>query len=492
VRTTAGIAVLLAAVVGAAAQSLAGGDAVRLYEQGLARQLAEDYPGAIDSYRASLLVNAGYVLPMVGLAESFHALGEQDEALKWVVEARRGDRRSLELAVLEARVRAAMGDLALSRTLLKAVLAQAPNDVQARIALARVETADSNRREAALELEQAVSIAPDDPEALLELAQAYEALGQPERADPFLRRAVDRYSEDPRMHLAVGRALLERGDLAGARRSLDRALAIKPKDAEAQLAMAELHLTAGRAREAADQAREALASGDMRIRKAARYLGGLAAARLGDVAGALRSLAETVRLAPDDELARITAENLALRQPRESETFRRELARTHFREGQRLEERNLLPLALLEIRRALRLDPQLNEARLAYADVYRLRGLPIRSLNELVLLRDFYGVRELAVTDRIEEGCSSLAETPASRWLERLGALKGCEALADQYGLARSPVSLAVLTVAPANRATHYGGGAELAEYSRDLLLRQEKHNRQALPLPSCNCSIGL
>ncbi len=465
-------AALVLAASRAAAQVPGPGEAVRLYEQGLARQLAEDYEGAVDSYRASLRANRGYVMPMVGLAESFHALGEQDEALKWALEARKGDRRNLELAVLEARIRAAAGEVAAARALLKGVLAQTPNDAQARIALARVETADGNRREAVLQLEQAVSVAPDDPEALLELARSYEALGQAERADPYLRRALDRYSEDPRIHLAAGRALLDRHDAEGARRALTRALEIKPGYAEAQIALAEAQLAGGQPREAGDEARKALSSSDPRIRRAARYLAGVAAARQNDLTGALRSFVEAVRVAPDDEVARIAAENLALRQPRETEAFRRDLAAYHFREGVRLEERNLLPLALLELRRALRLDPQRNDARLAYAGVYRLRGYPIRSLNELLLLRDFYGVRDPSVTDGIEEGCSSLADTTAGRWIERLGTLKGCDAVADQYGLGRSPVPLAVFTVAAANRESHYGSGQDLADYTRDQLLR--------------------
>ncbi len=480
------VAALLAAALaaaGAAAQAPPAAEAVRLYEQGLSRQLAEDYTGAIDSYHASLRANPAYVLPMVGLAESFHALGEHDEALQWVVEARKGERRSLELAVLEARIRAAAGDLAAARALLGGVLAQAPGDPQARIALARVETADGNRREAVLQLEQAVAAAPDNPEALLELAQAYEAAGQRERADSYLRRALDRTSEDPRIHLAAGRSLLARGDLAGARRSLERALAIRPGYAEAQLALAETHLAAGRFREAADEARKALASADERIRKAARYLGGVAAARLNDAEGALRSLTEAVRIAPDDEVARIAAENLALRRSRETAAFRRDLAAWHYREGRRLEERNLLPMALLELRRALRLDDERTDARLAYAEVHRLRGYPIRALNELLVLRDHYGVREPAVTDAIEEGCSSLADTAAGRWLERLGVLKGCGAVADQYGLARSPAALAVFTVAGSGAEFHYGSAAELAEYARDQLLRYDHLELSDSPL---------
>jgi tetratricopeptide (TPR) repeat protein len=353
------VAVLPALIPGeAAAQQAAGGEAVRLYEQGLARQLAEDYTGAIDAYRASLRVNPAYVLPMVGLAESFHALGEQDEALKWVAQARLGDRRNLELAVLEARIRASRGELGAARALLESVLSQAPNDVQARIARARVEIADGNRREAVLQLEQAASVQPDNPEVLLELSQAYEALGQPERADPLLRRAVERYSEDPRIHLAAGRDLLERGDLEGARRSLERALAIRPGYAAALIALAETYLAAGRPRDAAESAKQALASTDAGLRNAARYLEGVAAARLPDPAEALRNFAEAIRLSPDDEVVRITAENLALRQPKVNDAFRRDLARYHFREGQRLEERNLLALALTELRRALRRTPR--------------------------------------------------------------------------------------------------------------------------------------
>jgi tetratricopeptide (TPR) repeat protein len=487
VRAFLALAFALGTCGAAVPQSAAGGDAVRLYEQGLSRQLAEDYTGAVESYRAALRANVAYVLPMVGLAECFYALGEQDEALKWVGEARKGDRRSLELPVLEARVRTAMSDFAQARAILKAVLTQASNDVQARLALARVEVADGNRREAVVQLEQAVAAAPDNPEALLELSRGYEALGQPEKADPFLRRALDRYSEDPRIHLAAGRALLDRGDLAGARRSLERALSIKPGYTDAYLALATLHLAAGRPREAADAARQALAAADPRGRAEARYLAGAAAAGLGDVADALRQYAEAIRLAPDDEIPRIAAENLALRRPRESESVRKELARYHGREGSRQEERNFLPLALLEMRRALRLDAEARDTRRAYAGVYVLRGFPIRALNELVLLRDFYGVKDPAVADSIEAGCSGLADTPASRWIERLGSLKGCDTIADQYGLSRAPAVLAVLTVAGASRESRFGAAAELADYSRDLMLRYDHLKVADAPLAAAS-----
>ena len=66
-----------------------------------------------------------------------------------------------------------------------------------------------------------------------------------------------------------------------------------------------------------------------------------------------------MRLKPDDEVTRIAAENLSLRFPEKSDSYRRRFARDHLGFGESFAARNHLGKALLEFRRSILLDDEL-------------------------------------------------------------------------------------------------------------------------------------
>ena len=56
-------------------------DPVTLYERGRAEQARSNLLSAVELYRGALIHNPSYAKPLIGLAESFFALEEYDEAL---------------------------------------------------------------------------------------------------------------------------------------------------------------------------------------------------------------------------------------------------------------------------------------------------------------------------------------------------------------------------------------------------------------------------
>jgi tetratricopeptide (TPR) repeat protein len=444
-------------MLSAAAPWAQGSQARILLDLGRQAQLGGDTLGAIEQYRAAMAVNPDYGPALAGLAECFFRLEEYEEALPHALRARRYDQSNLALAVLEGRIRIGLGEMEKARALFNGVLAREKNNLEAQFALAELDIASGQRRNAALKYLETLRIRPDSQQALLALAVLNDSEGDSGGAERYLELALRYHADDPGVRYAAARFALERGDPARAENHLRAALAVRPVFVDASLLLAQVLLVQERAPDAVAAMRELLAA--RRDLPLAWYLLGLAQERSGDLPQALASLASASRLAAEDELARLALENLALARLEIKDESRRRLALPHLERGRRFEERNLLEKALAEYRRCLRLDPESRDGRLAYAGVYRLLGYPAKYRQELEVLRRL-GFQDTAVTDGIEIVDSQLQDTVAADW--------GL----DQYALERRGYSLAAFCLPREVRELHPFAGRQLVEYLKDQLRR--------------------
>ncbi|MFP2912074.1 tetratricopeptide repeat protein, partial [Pyxidicoccus sp. 3LFB2] len=92
-----------------------------------------------------------------------------------------------------------------------------------------------------------LALATDDghPLLLTQLGEEYARLGDLDKAERELRRAVERSPAYYPAHVLLGRVLLESSRYTRARLHLRRAVALKPREPEAYLVLAQLHLQAG-------------------------------------------------------------------------------------------------------------------------------------------------------------------------------------------------------------------------------------------------------
>ena len=441
----------------AAAPWAQGSQARSLLDLGRQAQLGGDTLGAIEQYRAALEVNPDYGPALAGLAECFFRLEEYEEALPHALRARRYDQSNLALAVLEGRIHIGLGEMEQARALFNGVLAREKNNLEAQFALAELDIASGQKRNAALKYLETLRIRPDSQQALLALAVLGDSDGDRGAAERYLELALRYHADDPGVRYAAARFALQRGDPARAESHLRAALAVRPVFVDASLLLAQVLLVRQRAADAVAAMRELLAA--RRDLPLAWYLLGLAYESSGDLPQALASLASASRLAAEDELARLALENLALARLEIKDEARRRLALPHLERGRRFEERNLLEKALAEYRRCLRLDPESRDGRLAYAGVYRLLGYPAKYRQELEVLRRL-GFQDNAITDGIEIVDSQLEDTVAADW--------GL----DQYALERRGYSLAAFCLAREVRELHPFAGRQLAEYLKDQLRR--------------------
>jgi len=111
------------------------------------------------------------------------------------------------------------------------MVAQSPNDGQARIDLGRVLKDSGDREGAAREFRRAAALLPNSSEAYSELGRVLEDLGMLSGADSALRQATVLVLGDPSLWADRGRVQLQRGHASEAAESYRRALGIDPNSA---------------------------------------------------------------------------------------------------------------------------------------------------------------------------------------------------------------------------------------------------------------------
>jgi tetratricopeptide (TPR) repeat protein len=428
-----------------------------LYQRGREEQSRSNLLAAVELYRASLQANPAYYQPLIGLAEVFFTLEEYEEALGYLKEAQKYDRDNLDTLVLEGRICVALNRLEQARALFETVLQREKNNLEARFGLAELDIAQGKARNASQRYIETLKIRPESQKALLSLALLNEAEGNREAAETYLELALKYHSYDPRVHFAAGRFSVDEGRLDRAEQYLLTAVALDPDFTRAKRLLAQVYLQGNEPQRSVEVLQGILDSG--RNDPLVWYTLGLAYDRSGDTEQAVRSLAQVLRLRPDDEIARIALENIALDKLPLQDPVRERYAAYHLERGNLFRERNLLVKALTEYRRAIRLQPESREARLDFAELYRIMGFPVKYQKELEVLRDL-GFVDSIILDNIEIVESSTYDSVSAQW----GV--------DQYALDKKRYSLAVYHLSSATREVHPYAGRITAEYFVDLLRR--------------------
>jgi tetratricopeptide (TPR) repeat protein len=433
--------------------------AIELFQTGRRAQEERVYYLAAQKYKESLQANPSYLPPMIGLAECFFLMEEYDEALRWIVMAEKFGRDDNALLVLEGRIRIGQGDLAGARGLFQGVLARAPNDLEARFGMAEVEVAAGRTREALSQYTQALKLAPESKKGILSLALLSEGMGDQAAAAKYYDLALRSFAEDPEVELAAGTWYANNGDYTAAEKRAQIALSLDASSQAAMLLLGNVHLEMELAQDAVRDFQGIISVN--RENSLAWYGLGLAYSKSGDAVKAISSFSSGLAARPDDEVARIAEESVALDSLKMEDAQRVALAAFHRDLGALLESRNFIEKAQAEYRRALLIDPTSLDARLSYAKSFRTQGFPAKYINELQVLEKL-GIKDTFVSDALEAAASRLTDTVSARW----GV--------DQFALDRRKFSIPVFTMDSANRLLHPLAGSLLARYFGETLMRFE------------------
>lgn len=419
------------------------------------RAFSEDWYGAIDDYSAALRINPSYGEAMAGLAEAYYELGEYEQALAYAQRAapfRKGDRGLVDL---EGFIRAALGDLPGARSRFQASLASAPNDLDARFGLALLDLAEGRKSEARARFEDSLRIAPLDARSLASLALLALDQGRGGDAAALVDRALAAHADDTRVQQVAAQVDEARGDLASAIFHARNAVGLGPRRSEYHALLGSLLYDSGDYKGSEAVMRDAISVD--RKDEAAWFALGRAQEAQGSLADAIYSFDTATGLKPDDELARIALEEAVIDSSPLEGSQRQGYAAWHVAKGKELEDRSYFDQAIVEYRRALRIDPYSVEGRIRYAELLRKRGLPARQLAELRFLEGI-GKADRGTLDNIEIYTSLLQGRVADDWN------------VDQFALPKRPYRVAVFALPSVSEEYHLGATSILRRYLIDLL----------------------
>ena len=416
-------------------------DARSLYQLGRRAHSSEDWPVAIEQYRAALAANPAYLEAAVGLAETLLALEQFEEAAKWAARARQLDTENPDLAVLEGRIRLGAGDVAGARALFNGVVKTWPNNLEARFGLAEADVAEGRTGSALDRYGAALKVAPLSRRGLLSLAILSEAAGDRTTADRAITDALRSHAADVSVQLAASDLYAGRGRWDLAERHARAALAIAPESAAARRALATAQIALGRFDEAAGALREvvALDRGDAQ----AWYTLGIAPCALGRSRESPRRVRQRPR--------RGTGRRDRPDRPGVHGDRRAEGRGPPAGEARRVPPRRgprSWRAAACSTRRSRNTDgrccwsPHSRDGRVGYARVSRAMGFPDKQLSELKVLVGL-GVRDAAVLDEVEGLTAELDGTVSRLW----GV--------DQYAIERQRHLIAVSTIEGASPLRH-------------------------------------
>jgi tetratricopeptide (TPR) repeat protein len=194
-------------------------------------------------------------------AEALWQRGNVGEAVAQLDEARRLTGDEPKLLVRAAEMRAAMGQLDESRSLVERAIDLDPRNPAALAIRGRVRRQLGQCREALADYHRALRYAPGDREVLLETAEVYRELGQPQRALTSLQCLADTYppGEEPQKVLyLMGLAYEASGRYGDAAEVLAAARNRGPPSPELLCRLAEAEMQTGQTSTARRTAQQAL------------------------------------------------------------------------------------------------------------------------------------------------------------------------------------------------------------------------------------------
>ncbi len=435
-----------------------GQEAAVLYEKGRKALDQEHVYEAIELFKSALDLNDKYVEPLVGLAESFFALAEYDEALKYIEKARRFDRLDTNLAGIEARIRLGLGQFEKARIAFEDILKNEPNNIDAQFGLAELAIAFGKPVNAAALYEKALRISPQNRRALLSLVLIFDEMGDYKVAEKYLTQVLDYYPNNASVQYVAAKHLFTQSSFSDAEYHVRIALSLRPEYLEATLLLSRIFLVRKEYTAAIDILEDVLVV----HKNEALIWYNLAAAyaESGRADEAIQTYARVLTIQPDDEVARIALENLLLNATEIGDPLRERFAAYHFDRGKEFLDRNYLLKAMLEFRRGLILTPRSRDGRLLYASGYRLLGLEGKNYSELRVLTDL-GFNDREVTKKLEIAESLLRDSVSERWN------------VSQYDLERYRFRISVYF--EEGGMLHILGEREAAAYLDHLLLGYDK-----------------
>lgn len=356
------------------------------------------YYEAIQEYQAAVRQNPNFAAASYGLAQAYFYITQYDEALLHVQQALRSDPRNLEYQNFRGRVLLALGRVAEARQVFDGILAAAPLNREALLGKAELLISVGELSQAQTTFLSTLSLHPRDRRALLSLAILYQELKDYQMAERYIEQALDYYSENSTVQTLAAEIQLGKGNLAAAERHLSMALSNPEQVHEAALQLRTKLLLEQRRYEEVltvlDRLMSLYPESDMLW-----YTRALAQHNLGKPADAIASLRRALRYNPQNEVARLFLEHVAVLGTDFSDPLRTELAAYRLGQAREYMLQFRYGHALNYLDRGLMVAPSSEAVRRARVEVFQKTQSAARSVEELDILLGDMGVQDRTLSD---------------------------------------------------------------------------------------------
>jgi tetratricopeptide (TPR) repeat protein len=321
--------------------------------------------------------------------------------------------------------------------------------------IALLDVAAGRTRYAASQCEAALRLNPTHRVTLLTLAILNESLGDAASAEKYVELALKYHANSAQVHFIAGRFYYDVNNQYKAESHLKTALGLDGEYEEARMLLGNLYILMKNYTRAIEVLRPLLTA---RADNAFAYYSlGMAYWGSGDSTQALASLERAQRLKPDDEIIKLTLEQLAEGALPMQDPKRVSYATGRFTQGQLFETKNLYTAALLEYRRAVMLNPLYKDAHFALAGIYRKRGFPMKYLSILEAITQ-KNITDQRIKDDIEYYRTKAYGTVADKWQ------------LDQHNMVIKSLAVSVFFLPGTNSSLHPTSDGIVASYFKDVL----------------------
>ena len=399
--------------------------AAEFYSRGVERQNSEEWYEATELFLEAVRVNPAYADAWFRLAECAYQLGQYDTALGYLSSAEKYARNSMAVQNLRGMCRIALGNLSEARLIFEKILAQYPNDVNARFGMAELELFSGRISAAEGKYAEALERDPSNRKALLSLAFVSAERGNSSAASRYMSQALRCHSGEAEVHYMSAKLAAMQGNLSAAEKAARTAVEINGRYDKAYELLASILYSEKKYADAIDVSDFRIARS--RNARGAWYLKGLSQYREGNTAAAIATWTTGLSVDPFDEVMRAALELEVNKTVPIEDARRKEWSKWHIKNAGEYMKRFDGTGASYEYQRALKVNPTDTAARRAFAEMLDINGLHELCLEQLKFVQDNRDplssvssearrTSEKRLDDTVEAYDSLLQDSLAKRW----------------------------------------------------------------------------
>ncbi len=419
----------------------------------------QDYYTAIEYYKAALQINPDYIDALHGLSLTYFKLEEYNEALKYLMKARKMDSFETSLMILEGRIYTALGRYADAFKIFRKSLVKEPNNTEADLGMAELYVAEGDVLDAVKIYNKMLLYLPDDKRTLLSLIIILDKRKSFLEADRYVSHLLRLYPNDSMVQYTAAKHFLLEGKADQIEAHAAAAVALNEKNQKAVLLLTKLYLGQKKYADASKLLTQVLKTN--RNQPLIWYMLGEVYRMEKNETLALQSYAIAVDLDANDELIRLALENFIINHTPPESKVREKYAAYHFTAGKELENRNYLNKAREEYRRGLIISPHSDTGWLLYAHLLKRSGFISRYLSILEeVAKD--KPKDTDLQDKIEIYKSLLVDTVSTKWN------------INQFEIKKSRISIGIYST-KGSTFLHFNADYYINRYLKNLLQGSER-----------------